>query len=192
MWEFECHDWPALRGFRDPKNVRPYLERLADSTDEKEWQKTLNLLQVYASDLGLPSEATKDVVACLIAVVIRVEGKKRSELLGALEELTCGRGLEVYSAQQLECLRSAVSELALALHTWVYLAESASREDATLALQLLAYCAVYVEQLEPKVSQYFRLCAAARPELRDEISSLLVNADEVRQLLTARGNRVGI
>ena len=183
MWEFEYHDWNGLQGFRSSKNVRLLLDRVLRSTDEKEWQTALNLVEIYASDLGVPSEATKDVVACLVAVAVRAQGQKRSAILGTLEELTCGRGVDEYTPQEVEWLRSSVHELAYALHTWAHLAESASIEDAVLAVDLLAYCAVYIPQVESKVLRYLQLCAVERPELAEEISALLANSEDVRRLL---------
>ncbi len=186
MWEFECHDWSTLQGLGKLKDVRLLLGRVFGSTNEEEWKGALGLLEAYASDLGIPSEATKDVVACLVAIAIRAEGRKRSEVLGTLEELTCGRGVEEYSPQQLLWLRAAVRELSYAIHTWAQLAESASEEDAVLCVELLAYCAVYVPEVESKVMTYLQLCAAGRPELGEEISALLINLKSTKRLLADR------
>jgi len=186
MWEFVCHDWKTLQGFETPRDVPLLLERLFGSSDEEEWQGALGLLEAYASDLGLPSEATKDVVACLVAVAIRTEGRRRSAVLGTLEELTCGRGVEEYRPQQLTWLRAAVRELACALHTWAQLAESAPVEDAVLCVEILAYCAVHVPEVELKVLRYLQLCATERPELGEEVSALLANLNNVKRLLSER------
>jgi hypothetical protein len=186
MWEFEVHDWNTLRGFRDGKNISVLLRRISGAADAQEWDKALSLLEAYASDLGVPCEATKDVVACLVSITIRNEGEKRSAILGTLEELTCGRGVEVYTDEQLMWLRDAVRELSYALHAWVHLAAAGSLDDATLAIRLLAYCAVYTPQLEAKVLRYFTVCANERPDLVEELSAVLANAKEVKALLKAR------
>jgi hypothetical protein len=183
MWELDCHDWMTLQAFRDPKDVPLALDRLVRSNSEEEWTRALVLLETYASDLGLPSESTKDVVACLVAIVIRTDGTKRSAILATLEELTCGRGIEEYNQEQLSWLRAAVRELAYALHTWAQLAESAPIADAILCLDLLAYCATFVPEVEMKVMRYFRLCAGQRPELGEELSALLADFNEAKQLL---------
>lgn len=187
MWEFECHDWKALRGFEAPRDDVPVLlERLFGSSNEEEWQVALDLLESYASDLGLPSEALKDVVACLVAVATRTEGRKRSVLLGALAELTCGRGIEEYRPEQHTWLRAAVRELAYALHTWAQLAESAPAKDATHCIEILVYCAAYVPDLELKILRYIQLCATQRPELGEEISGLLATFNDIKRLLSER------
>ncbi len=186
MLEFDCHDWSTLQGFRSSKNVRVLFQQIADSADEKEWQQALGHLESYASDQGIPSEATKGVVASLVAIAVSEGGRKRSAVLGTLEELTCGRGVEAYTSQQLGWLRASVQELACALHTWTHIVESAPTEDATLALEILAYCGVYVSQFDSRVQRYFQLCAIARPELREEISALLTNSAEIRSFLVSR------
>ena len=112
MWEFKCHDWDTLQWAEKPKKEIPkLLEVVLDSDREEEWEIALGLLEAYASDLGVPSEATKDVVACLVAIVVRMEAKKRTVILGVLDELTCGRGIEAYSPQQMMWIRAAVREL---------------------------------------------------------------------------------
>lgn len=183
MWEFKCHDWKKLQGVETLNDVPLVLNRLMYSIDEVEWQGALRSLEAYASDLGIPSNATKAVVACLVAIAIRTEGQKRTEVLGTLEELTCGRGIEAYSLQQLAWLRGAVRELAGAFHLWAQLAESAPAEDAILCIQLLAYCAVNVPEVELRVLNYLEQCSNERPELGDDISALLINFNNVKELL---------
>lgn len=188
MWEFECHDWDTLRGFEKPKDVPLLLEEVlrSSNSNQEEWRVALSLLEAYASDLGLPSEATKNVVACLVAVAIRAEGRKRSEILGLLAEVTCGRGIREYSPRQLTWLRAAGRELAYALHTWAQLAESSPAKDAISCAEILMHCAIYVPEVEPKVLKYLQLFAADRPELREEIFALLTTLDEVKQVLGER------
>jgi hypothetical protein len=191
MYEFNCHSWESLRGFESSKNIQSLLERVGNSSDEKEWQAALVLVEDYASDQGIPSEATAAVVACLVAVTIRTDGRKRSALLSTLEELTCGRGIAEYTDQEISWLRASVQELACALQTWSYLAESASEADAVFAVELISYCAVYVPSVESRAIMYLQLCERERPELREELAALEANADEVRQLLVSRGARPG-
>ncbi len=188
MWEVECHDWDTLDGFERPKDVPRLLEKVlrSSNSNQEEWRVPLSLLEAYASDLGLPSEATKDVVACLVAVAIRSEGRKRSELLGLLAEVTSGRGVEEYNSCQLTWLRAAARELVYALHTWTQLAESSSAEDAVACAEILTNCAIYVSEIEPRVLKYLRLLAADRPELRDEIVALLATLNETKQVLSKR------
>lgn len=190
MFEFECHDWKALRGRRQ-YDARRLLERLATSATGKEWNEALNLINFYSSDNGIPSEATQHVVACLIAVAIDSDGDKRSEILGLVEEFTCGLGIEAYTSEEMGWHVAAVRELGCALQIWVKLAESAPVPEATVCLQLLSYCSVYDPRLEPRVMRYFEVCRVARPELGDEIAALAVNSTD-RKALLAAPNRWGV
>lgn len=188
MWEFECHDWKTLRGFGSDRDVPLLLERVLGSSNEEEWNSALQSLTFYASHSNATSEATKAVVACLVAIAIRTEGPKLSAVLGTLEEL-CAPSVdefEEYTPQELTWLREAGRELACALHTWAHLAETASTLDATYCVELLAYCATFVPELEAKVLKYLQLCRAARPELEEEISALLVNFNEMKRLFSER------
>lgn len=188
MWEIECHDWAALRG-RRPYDVRQLLERVSSATDRKEWDQALQLINFYSSDNGIPSEATPDVVACLVAIAVRAHREKRSALLGLLEELTCGLGIEIYTPEQMAWHKAAVRELGLALHSWAQWAESEPIEEARVHLCLLSYCSVYVPALEARVERYFHRCLAARPELGDEIAALRTNASERKELLRSVAKR---
>jgi hypothetical protein len=164
------------------------MQSIAAATVEEEWEQALYLLEAYAGNLfGSPSEATKAVVACLVAIATRVGGKKRSAVLGLLDELSCGRGIDAYTADQRQWLCSAIEELAHGIHIWTSLAESGSLEDAVLCLQLLSYCAVYVPGLESRVTRYLDLCASSRVELREDISAVLTNQKEAKERLLAGG-----
>ncbi len=187
MWEFECHEWDALQWNEKPKTpavvVRQLLGCILVSSDEEERKNALGLLEYYASDEGIPSEATSHVVACLVAIVACTDGQKRLAVLDLLEELTCGRWIEEYSPQKVTWLQQAVSELACALHTWACLAENSSAEEAVLAVYLLGNCARHVPHVEAKASRYLQLCAARRPELKEEISALLERSNQVKAVL---------
>jgi hypothetical protein len=173
--EYDCHDWSTLQAFRT-LDARRLFDTLLGSSDDAEWDQTLYLLEAYSSNLlGTPSEATKDVVACLVATAVRMDGSRRLSILQLLDELTCGRGIDQYSTQQQIWLVRAVEELSNALHTWTHWAESSSMDDAVMCVQLLSYCAVYVPRLEQRITRYLVLCATARPELSEDISAVVAN-----------------
>jgi len=101
MWEIERYDWKQYEAYGDAARAPEWLRALLLSQDDSEWSQALISLESCASDLGVPCSMTPAVVSCLVSIALRVEGKKRSAILSSLEELTCGRGAEQYSDQQL-------------------------------------------------------------------------------------------
>ena len=179
MWEIDIYQWTELRGVSgDPANAPAMLRELAASDEEEHWREALAWVDSFASDLGIPSGATSAVVACLIGLALRVEGAKRTAILESLEDLTCGRGIETYSAEELGWLEQSVAELACAMHVWLCWAESAPPSDAARCVELLAYCGVYVPALRPRVRQYLSACAAARPELGEDVVAIRANFEQ--------------
>ncbi|MFO0553458.1 MAG: hypothetical protein U0271_34060 [Polyangiaceae bacterium] len=190
-WELECHNWLALRGFRDGRPPGALLETVRTAKDPAAAIAALELLESYASDLGLPCEATRSVVACLVGIATRCTGEIRSAILGTLEELTCGRGIEEYSPDELAWLVAACRELVYALHAWVEILETGDASDATLAATLLAYAANAVPEVEQRVLTYLRICSRERPALSDYLSALSENFQERKQLLLTRVGSTG-
>lgn len=179
MWEIDSHDWSSLHGVSgDSAKARSVLSKLLEASTDTEWTGALDWLEAYASDLGIPCEATPAVVSCLVAAAVRTDGAKRSAILGTIEELTCGRGIEAYTPQKLDWLRASVGELAACLHLWTHLAQTSSVRDAILCVALLAYCAKHVPGLDVRVRRYLELAEQERPELREDIVAIRKHLDE--------------
>ncbi|WP_129356277.1 hypothetical protein [Sorangium cellulosum] len=172
MWEFSCYDWGKFDAHRDTSRVPQMLQVLLDSEHEGEWSSALSYLESCASDLGVPCCMTPATVSVLASIMIRVDGKKRSEILSLLEELTCGRGASEYSEAQKMWLRESVQELLLVFKNLVDVMERSSVEDAERCVDMLAYCAEHVPCMTGRVRKYLALCQERFPRLSDEIQAV--------------------
>lgn len=172
MWEIECYEWDGFEAYRDAGRVPQLLRTVLLTDDEAEWVAALRYVESCGSDLGVPCSATPALVSCLVAITLRVNGKKRSAVLSLLEEMTCGRGAEQYSEAQKRWLGESVYELVLGLKMWVELMETSSVEDAEQCVDILAYCAEHVPALGGRVRKYLELCELRYPQLGDEIGAV--------------------
>lgn len=183
MWEFRCFNWSAMRGvWGEPAMAPNFLEQVVTSTADGELARALDWLESYASDLGVPSEATSAVVSCLVGAAQVRSGVARLAIVETIEELSCGRGVDEYSSKQHKWLVATIGELSSGMHLWMHMGEHSSAREATLALQLLAYCAAYLPDLAARVWRYFELCEVARPELRDDIAAIRSQAAKLTRL----------
>lgn len=100
MWEFARHEHSWAGMLRPGDAVPELLQIVALSADVAAWDKALSCLESAGSELGVPCAATPAQVACLVAVVPRSSGEKRSAIVSLVEELTCGRGFDSYSPEE--------------------------------------------------------------------------------------------
>ncbi|NUP11267.1 MAG: hypothetical protein HOW73_34915 [Polyangiaceae bacterium] len=178
FWELCRHDWDSFEVERGANQIPRLLRTLLQSSDEAAWSFALARLELIGSDLGIPRAVTPALVSCLSAATLHLSGRKRSDVLSLLEELTCGRSAEGYSEDEQQWHRESVHELMLGMRIWVHLMETSSTEDATMCVDLLAYCAEHFPVLRVRVRTQLQLCAASRPELGAEIQAVSVYFSE--------------
>lgn len=172
--EVDDQEWSShADALRDPSKL-PRLLATLDSTScpEPEFQRALEYVESAVSDLGVPTSLVPRVTCRLIRSVLMLTGSRRTEVLSLAEELTCGRGSEGYTSNQVRWLAEARHELALGFHLWAHLAETSEPPEATICVDLLAYVAEAVPELRQRVTKVFRLLHQARPELVAEIDTV--------------------
>lgn len=172
IWEFERHDWSYFDGYGDVGAVPVALNLLLHADKESEWNGALQNLEAIASDCGVPSSVTPAVVGCLASAVLRVGGGKRVAIVSSLEELTCGRGREIYNSQQQTWLEESVRELLLNFDSWLLILEEGVLEEVRDCMALLAYCAELQRSLAVRVEFYLSRGVGRFPSLEEEARSL--------------------
>jgi hypothetical protein len=168
----DFYDWGKFDTHRETIRVRDSLELLIHSEDENHWGPALSYLEGCASDLGIPCSLTPALVDVFTSIVVSVGGRKRTEVLAVLEELTCGRGADEYSDAQRGWRSQAVREVALAFKSFVHIMATSSVEDAERCVDLLAYCAEEIPSLTERVRKYLARCEDRFPVLSEEIRAV--------------------
>lgn len=173
MNSYDDYPWSSHKDARCDASALPKCFRIIDSSSsEEDFQRAVFYLDSASADLGVPTSLAPPVVARLIKSLFALVGERRTLVLGEIEELTCGRHAETYSAAQRAWLHEARRELLLSLHVWLDLAEAGGTKEATLCIDLLSYVAESFHDFRPRVRQFFRWCREARPELAAEIDAV--------------------
>src|SRR4051794_27432728 len=131
MWETERVAWAELTVHSGRAEEIPRrLEAICASTERSDWLLPLSRLKNQVSDSGVPCSATPATVACLLALLQRVSGRKRLHLLAAVNELMAG-GTEVgYTPEQRTWHVASVRETLHALHFFVMVCETGDTDEA--------------------------------------------------------------
>jgi len=141
-------------------------------------------IETAASDHGVPCAATAAVVAALASICLRVESARRLEVLGLLEQLTGGRGIELYDESQQRWYVESALELAFSMAYWVHLMESGSAEEQTACFGLVSNCGNVLSHQRPRLASYLSFVAERCANLAEELPVALSHWKTVDALLT--------
>lgn len=167
------HDWSLHADtFRDARRLSECLKVIEESDTAAEWDPALDYIESCCSDLGVPSSAVPPMVRMLSALVVTAGDAKRTAILSLLEELTCGRGIEIFTPAQRSRLAAARGELGSKFDLWVAWIEAPSEVDAIHCVDLVAYAAEADSALRKRATEALVLAKAKRPSLAPEVDAV--------------------
>lgn len=164
--------WAGLTAFGDPSHIPRWLDLIARADTQAERRSASEAIERVATDQGVPCAATAQVVSALLSFLPAIAAPNRSAVLSLLEELTCGRGRDSYSAAERQHLELAVAELVASFATIAALLQGADETDARECIDLLAYCAELRPELADRVDASLERAAARLPSLRPEVDAV--------------------
>lgn len=164
--------WAGLTAFGDPAQIPRWLDLIARADTDAELRSASAAIGGVASDLGVPCAATAQVVSALLSFLPAIPAPNRSAVLSLLEELTCGRGRDSYSAAERQHLALAVAQLVASFATIDELLHEADEADARECIDLLAYCAELRPELSDRVEASLQRAVARLPSLRPEVDAV--------------------